>query len=101
MIDFKATLSHENPAALTMDGFDEAIVGIGRRCGCPSLAIYDYNKIIMVLERSMTREEAMEYYEHNIAGSYMGDNTPIVVTLDPSFSPFVAGWSSKEGGWDA
>lgn len=93
---FREDLSAENPAALTMDGFDEAIIGIGRRCGCPSLAIYDYNKIIQILERTMTPADAIEYYECNIAGAYMGENTPIIVTVDPSLS-----LSSVGECWDA
>jgi hypothetical protein len=94
--NFKSRLSNENPAALTIDGFDEAIVGIGRRCGCPSLAIYDYAKIIQILERNMTPTDALEYYEFNIAGAYMGENTPIIVTIDSSFATPIIGES-----WDA
>lgn len=93
---FKSELSAENPAALTIDGFDEAIIGIGRRGGCPSLAIYDYDKIIRILERTMTPADAVEYYEFNIAGAYMGENTPIVVTIDKSFDISSVGES-----WDA
>lgn len=93
---FKAELSSENPVALMMDGFDEAIIGVGRRCGCPTLAVYDYHKVIRILERDMTHDEAVEYYEHNIAGAYMGENTPIIVTVDPSFAVSVTGEC-----WDA
>lgn len=93
---FKAELSTENPAALTMDGFDEAIIGIGRRCGCPTLAVYDYHKVIEILQKSMSHDEAIEYYDHNIAGAYMGENTPIIVTIDSSFAMSITGES-----WDA
>ena len=36
-------LADENPKALYADGFDGALVGIARRCGQPSLAVYSSN----------------------------------------------------------
>jgi hypothetical protein len=60
--------------ALFADGFDDAILGMaGDR------VVYDTAKIIEILhtEHDMTEEEAVEYYEYNILGAYMGEGTPL------------------------
>jgi len=71
-----------NPEALKADGFDDAILGIASRCGQNDLIAYDVNKIISILmERDgMDYEEAQEFFEFNIVGAYMGENTPIFIT---------------------
>ena len=86
---FKEELAAESPVALLLEGFDEAIVGVGRRCGKPSLAIYDQAKIIAILERTMPPVDAFYYYEFNIASAWMGENTPIIMQTVPG------------EGWDA
>jgi hypothetical protein len=64
---------------MTADGLDNALVGVGRRCGQPTLAVYSVNKVLEILMKrdGMTDEEAVEYFEYNIEGSWMGENTPI------------------------
>lgn len=73
----------ENPDALFIDGFDKAIIGIGRRCGQPTLAIYDRKKCIRILSKTMSRPDAEEYFEYNVSGAWMGPNSPIFI-----ISPF-------------
>ena len=67
------------PEILKADGFDEAIIGIVNRCGQDVLC-YDQNKVIDILMRDMTEEEAIEYFHYNIAGSYVGEATPVDLT---------------------
>ena len=44
---------------LRADGFDEAIIGIGNRCGQLDILAYDVNKCIKILmAQGMTEEEA-------------------------------------------
>lgn len=78
-------VAEENEDALFFDGFDEAIVGYARRCGQPTLAVYDYDRCIDALERGgMTREEAEEYFEYNVVGAWAGPHTPLVLyRIDP------------------
>lgn len=68
---------------LLADGFDEAFIGVGRRCGQPNIAVYDSEKCIEVLQKGgdMTEEEAMEYFEFNVVGAWVGDHTPMFVEL--------------------
>jgi hypothetical protein len=64
---------------LKADGFDEAIMGYAGRCGMNDVLLYSTNKIIQILmERDgMTDEEAIEFFEFNIKGAYMGEGTPL------------------------
>ena len=72
-----------NEEALTADGFDDAIIGIGERCGQPSLVAYDRDKCIQVLmdRDGMDYEEAVEFFDFNVAGAWVGENTPMFITL--------------------
>jgi len=67
--------------ALTMDGLDSAIVGIGCQYGKPTLVVYDEEQIIksLVDEHDMKLDEAWEYYEFNIKQAYYGEGTPIIM----------------------
>lgn len=63
---------------LKAEGFDGAILGLGRRCGQSDLLVYDADKCVAILMKDgMTDEEAMEYFEYNVVGSWMGEGTPI------------------------
>ena len=64
---------------LFADGFDEAIIGVAERIGMEPVVAYDTNKIIEILSREMTEDEAVEYFEFNILGAYMGERTPVFV----------------------
>lgn len=63
--------------------FDEAIVGLADRIGMSTVVVYDTTKIIDILcERDgMDREEATEFYEFNILGAYVGERTPLFISL--------------------
>ena len=55
-------------------------MGVGRRCGF-EYAIYDEEKCWEILgERDgMSREEAVDFFEYNTIGAWVGDDTPIFV----------------------
>ena len=71
-------ISEEYPDLLTVDGFDEAILGVVERINL-LVVCYDRNKIIEILmtRDGMDEEEAWEYYQFNILDAYMGENTPV------------------------
>ena len=63
---------------LKADGLDEAIIGVGSSFGRRDVLIYNTEKIFYILMgRGMTHEEAIEYFDFNIIGSYNGDGMPI------------------------
>lgn len=66
------------PGALLADGFDDAILGVAERCGQPPLVAYDRCRCIDILvAQGMSREDAEEYFEFNVAGSWVGEQTPV------------------------
>jgi len=67
--------------ALLADGFEDAFIGFGTRFTY-DVAVYDYNKCIEILERDMPHEDAVEYFEFNTRGAYVGENTPVFVTVE-------------------
>lgn len=74
-------LSEENEKALFADGFDAALIGIARRCGQPALPVYSRQKCIEILSKDMPPDEAEEYFEFNVGGAWIGENTPIFMDV--------------------
>ena len=70
-----------NPEALLCDGFDEAIIGMAERINLGPVVAYDVDKMleIMIERDGMTYEEAMEYFDYNILGAWMGEYTPVYI----------------------
>ena len=69
------------------DVYDQAILGIMRRCGQQPLIVYDRELIIEVLEANGSSYlEAVEWLEYNIEGCWVGACTPGIVTTVPRVS---------------
>jgi hypothetical protein len=62
---------------LIADGFDNAIIGIDDNS---MRLIYSVSKCIDILCEDMDEEEAVEYFDFNVRGSYVGEKTPIWCT---------------------
>jgi hypothetical protein len=60
---------------LVIEGHDNAILKIDKRSNPPVL-VYSRSKIIENLKNDMDHDDAVEFFEFNISGSYMGDLTP-------------------------
>ena len=69
---------------ITADGFEQAFIGVGRQFN-KELAIYDRGKCIKILSQNMPSDEAEEYFEFNVVGSYVGELTPVFVDLAAGF----------------
>jgi len=80
--DILEHLAEWNPEAILWDGFEDAVVGIGSRCGMQPVAIYDRGKCIQVLmDQDLSWEDAEEYFSYNVEGAYVGECTPIIAVL--------------------
>lgn len=65
---------------LTMDGYDDCIVGICTRFGQEPIVAYDREKVIAKLMKDgMDREGAEEFFEFNQAGAWVGEQTPCFI----------------------
>jgi len=66
---------------LCVDGMDEAIIGVAQQFNTMSVT-YNRNKCIEILMRwGGTHLDAVEYFEFNIIGAYVGENTPTFIDL--------------------
>ena len=70
-------IAEQYPELLVADGFDKAIIGVSTSFNKMSVA-YDTKKCIEILmtRDKMSREEAIEYFEYNVTGAYIGEHTP-------------------------
>ena len=66
---------------LSEEEFDDAIIGVCERIGNEPVVAYDATKIVEILSRSMSEDEAYEYFEFNILGAYVGERTPAFITF--------------------
>jgi hypothetical protein len=66
---------------LFLDGHDEAIIGLAERDG-EVCVVYDRGKVIQALRLrdGMDKDGAAEFFEYNIAGSWLGAGSPIFAT---------------------
>lgn len=77
---------YEDGELLKLDGYDDCVIGIAHRFGNQQVLAYDLNKILLKLQErdGMSYEEAVEFFEYNMLGSYVGDRTPLyVMPFDP------------------
>ena len=80
-------LVEDNPKALTIDGCDTCLIGIGAQHGSPLLAIYSYDKLVDHFYEEFldyeTEEDAyvmaVEWVDHNVVSAYLGEGTPIIL----------------------
>lgn len=69
---------------ITLDGYDDAVVGVAIRCGSEPVVVYDRERIISIcMTDGMTREEAEEWVSFNIEGAFVGELTPWIMTMMP------------------
>jgi hypothetical protein len=68
---------------LLAEGFEEAFLGPGYRASSEDIAIYNYDAcaFILVSRDGMSLEEAYEYLDFNVVGSYVGELTPIFLRI--------------------
>ena len=73
-------LSEEYEGLLFADGFDDAIIGVAERIGMEPVVAYSVGAILQILAQDMTEDEAVEYFEFNILGAYVGERTPVFIS---------------------
>jgi len=102
-VDIREWIEEQNEEALVADGFDDAIVGTCERFGSGPVVAYDRDKCIEILANEFSKnddidtyneqsfndpdidlyQQAEEYFEYNVVGSYVGENTPVFITFCP------------------
>ena len=65
---------------LIANGFEKAFIGVGTQFN-KEVAVYDKSKCIDILAEDMSHDEAHEFFEYNVVGSYVGECTPVFVEV--------------------
>lgn len=73
----------DDQQVLLADGLEDAFIGIGSAFNAAPVAIYNRDKVIEILmaRDGMTLDEAYEFFDFNIAGAYVGESTPIFMSV--------------------
>jgi hypothetical protein len=66
--------NYDDENFLKADGFDDAIIGVDE---ATMRLIYSVSKCINILMQDMNEEDALEHFNYNVSGSYVGEKTPI------------------------
>jgi hypothetical protein len=70
-------LVEREESCLFADGLERAFVGLGYQFTKP-LAVYSRRRVLRVFQRQgMSYEEAVEYFDFNVAGAWVGEQTPV------------------------
>jgi hypothetical protein len=69
---------------LLADGFDDAFIGIGENADGNPVAVYSIDKCLNILAKQFEDQDdpegdAIDYFEFNVRGCYVGDFTPMFV----------------------
>ena len=111
-------IAEYNPEALLADGFNDAILGICERIGMEPVVAYDRDRCIEILMQEFeasypkgTLEDddegedlysaAVDYFEYNVIGSYVGEGTPVFITciLPDDYRPVPSFVQQMEVDW--
>lgn len=90
----KDWIADYNEEALLVTGFDQAIIGMCEQFGNNPVVAYDREKCIEILMKDFASDVdegesyeedlhtlAVEHFEFNVVGSFVGENTPVFLTL--------------------
>ena len=88
------------------DEFDAAFMGFGWQFNVGPIVVYSQDLVMDILQaRGMDKDGALEYFDFNIGGQYVGERTPIFLThvMDRGVDDFlkrkagaeISGWSRE------
>jgi len=84
----EATYSDYSDKILLADGFDEAFLGIGENSQANPVAVYSVEKCLDLFADQFEDADdpvgdAIDFFEFNVRGSYVGEFTPMFVNMFP------------------
>ena len=84
-MNIREQIAEDYPDLLVLEPsyFDAAIVGLAQRIGMDTIC-YDKEKVLEILmkEEEMSYEDAVEHFEYNIIGSWVGNSTPVFLSYN-------------------
>ena len=79
-------MTQNEPEGLVLaDGLEAAFLGLVMRFNVlDPIACYDYDLVIQsFIEEGMTEEEAIEHFEYNVIGAWVGERPPCFIRRMP------------------
>jgi len=87
-------------SVVRVNGFDDCVLGTIEKED-DLVLVYDSDKIIMkLINEGLSYEEAVEHYEYNIVGSWVGNQTPLYVRTYSLYCDEMSGGSTSKLGDD-
>ena len=62
--------------AINLDGLEDAIIGVAEEF-TGNRIVYSKTKVLDILQKDMSEDDAIEYYYYNILGLYASEQNPI------------------------
>lgn len=85
MTPIRQNIAEIDPELVLLDpaeSYDKCIIGIASRIGMDDCVAYDRSKVIVeLMNDGMSEEEALEFFDFNMAGAYVGTRTPIFIEV--------------------
>lgn len=80
--DFVERIAEIDEDILLADGLEGALIGYLDHWG-HTIALYDRDKCIEILMEQLDcdYDDAVEYFDFNVSGAYMGDRTPAFAVI--------------------
>lgn len=72
-------LANEYEEVVAIDGFDDAFIG----CTPDGVAVYNIDRCVEIImeDCNLSLDDAIEHFEYNVQGSYIGPKTPIFIEI--------------------
>jgi len=77
---------HHDEEVVVLNGFEDAFLGFAERNDfADAVACYDKTVVIQILvnKHGLSDIEAIDFFESNVLGSWVGNSTPVFVTVEP------------------
>ena len=89
----KDMIMNENPEAIFLDGFEEALIGCICNASHSAVAAYDTTKILNILmeQHHMPPPEAVVYFDKKIHSRSIGPHAPLFLS-QPAKVPWKTPW---------
>lgn len=76
--EYESLLEEAEIDVMTVDGFDDCILGVLERFGSQPFIVYDRAALLAKLTEQMEgcENSAIEWYDFNVLGAWLGEGTP-------------------------
>ena len=73
-------MSEKNDDIELADGFEDAFIGYGQQHQS-RVAVYDTERCISIIQLrdGLSENEAIEHFQFNVQGTYVGESTPVFI----------------------